>query len=273
MLKVKGEEDAALLAPKGCPKPGDDCCCPNMDPPVPKEEVVAPNAGVLEPNRLGVDDPPKTLAADDWPNPAPKDVLPNGAEACKLAHSGVTCTCICHRPPRPFAQVEEGTDSDLLPKVLHSVECCDVFTWPNAGVEAAPKAGVAVEPKAGVLEPKPKPPEAGEEDPPNSEGADAAPNAGVDAAPNAGLLAWPKGALVCGCPKSPPEVCPKPPAGEATPVFPLQPACRSQSSIGTALSLLLTNEGRKALHNTLAVCPCWVRNSATVSRTINLQVE
>ena len=132
---------------------------------------------------------------------------------------------------------------------------------------------MAVEPNAGVLAPKPKPPEAGEEDPPNSEGVDAAPNAGVDAAPNAGVLAWPKGALVCGCPKSPPEVCPKPPAGAPAPVFPLQPACRSRSDIGTARSLQLTGEGCKALHNTLAICPCWVHNSTTVSRKVKLQVE
>ena len=132
---------------------------------------------------------------------------------------------------------------------------------------------MAVEPKAGVLAPKPKPPEAGEEDPPNSEGVDAAPNAGVDAAPNAGVLAWPKGALVCGCPKSPPEVCPKPPAGDPTPVFPLQPACSSQTNIGTALSLRLTIEGCKALHNTLTITSCWVRYSTTVSWKAKLQVE
>ena len=83
VLKVKGEEDAALLAPKGCPKPGEGCCCPKMDPPVPKEEVVEPKAGLLAPNRLGVDDAPKTMAADDCPKAAPKDVLPKDAAVCR----------------------------------------------------------------------------------------------------------------------------------------------------------------------------------------------
>ena len=80
VLKVNGEEDAALLAPKGCPKPGETCGCPKMEPPAPNEELVEPNAGVLEPNRLGVDACPKTLPAEDCcPKPAPNAVLPNGA--------------------------------------------------------------------------------------------------------------------------------------------------------------------------------------------------
>lgn len=85
VLKVKGEEDAALLAAKGCPKPpGEDCGCPNMFPPTPKAEVVEPKVGVLEAKRLPVVDAPKTLAADDCPKPPPKFGVPNGAaEVCR----------------------------------------------------------------------------------------------------------------------------------------------------------------------------------------------
>ena len=80
VLKVNGEEDAALLAPKGCPKPGETCDCPKMEPPAPNEELVEPKAGVLEPKRLGVDACPKTLLAEDCcPKPAPNAVLPKGA--------------------------------------------------------------------------------------------------------------------------------------------------------------------------------------------------
>ena len=81
VLKVNGEEDAALLAPS--PKPGADCCWPKMDPPVPKDELVEPNAGVeAAPNRLGEEAWPNTLAADDCPKAPPKAPPPKGAEAC-----------------------------------------------------------------------------------------------------------------------------------------------------------------------------------------------
>ena len=50
-----------------------------------------PKAGVLAPNRLGVDDAPKTLAADDCPNAAPKDVLPNDTAVCRAQQHHETC--------------------------------------------------------------------------------------------------------------------------------------------------------------------------------------
>ena len=88
VLKVKGKEDAALLAAKGCPNaPGEACVCPKMLPPTAKEELVEPKPGVLEGKRLGVVDGPKTLAADDCPNAPPKVGLPNGAaEVCRAKY-------------------------------------------------------------------------------------------------------------------------------------------------------------------------------------------
>ena len=92
VLKLNGEEGAALLAAKGCPKPGEDCACPNIDPPVPKEDVVEPKAGVEAPKRLGADAAPKTLAADDCPNAPAKDVLPNAAPVCRAQPCHDRCT-------------------------------------------------------------------------------------------------------------------------------------------------------------------------------------
>ena len=214
VLKVNGKEDAALLAPS--PKPGADCCWPKMDPPVPKEELVEPNAGVEDvPNRLGEEAWPKTLAADDCPKAPLNAPPPKGAEAC-MAQS-------MHRLGPSQCKGLYGRTPQLC---MGMTALQEKSTWPKAGVEAAPNAGEDGTPKAGDDDPKPKPPWAGAEEAPNREGDGAAPNAGVEAAPKAGVLACPKGALACVCPKRPPEVCPKAPPEGAEPVLPLHPACK-----------------------------------------------